>query len=423
MSLNGPETQGGSNRVASAHECARGPHCRRDGRVSGDRRGHRQPVGKVGRRGRGLRPIGVTGRRRGERRQRPASRCSSPRQARAYRRPRQQRGRLPAHAVRRADLRRMATRARHQSRQRVPVHPRRLSGHDHECVRANRQHLVRGVLRRPGRHDPLPRVQGRRHRLHALARGRGRSSRDHRERGRARLYRNTRVCSPTRPRSSSSTRSSPTRPSRGADCQRTSPSASPTWQARLQASSPVRPSTWTAGTGSSEPASAEQPPTRCAVLSAYRATDGGGMSTNGSQDAAEQRAADQPAGGRQPVAPYLAVGMSTVVYGVAERKHIHWNLDTIEDGIHAAMSVIGINMPVRIDRARRRRPHRLHGRGLRHPARRRSPRPVHRHPGRGDRPPRGAREALRHIPRRPVQGPLARGHAEPLLQYALRDRA
>ena len=51
---------------------------------------------------------------------------------------------------------------------------------------------------------------------------------------------------------------------------------------------------------------------------------------------------------RKPVAPYLAVGLSTVVYGVAERKHIAWNLDTIEDGIHAAMSIIGINMPVRL---------------------------------------------------------------------------
>ena len=53
-------------------------------------------------------------------------------------------------------------------------------------------------------------------------------------------------------------------------------------------------------------------------------------------------------GERRPVAPYLAVGLSTVVYGVAERKHIHRNLDTIEDGIHAAVSVIGINMPVKL---------------------------------------------------------------------------
>lgn len=51
---------------------------------------------------------------------------------------------------------------------------------------------------------------------------------------------------------------------------------------------------------------------------------------------------------RKPVAPYLAVGLSTVVYGIAERKHIRWNLQTIEDGIHAAMSVIGINMPIRL---------------------------------------------------------------------------
>ena len=50
----------------------------------------------------------------------------------------------------------------------------------------------------------------------------------------------------------------------------------------------------------------------------------------------------------QPIAPYLAVGLSTVVHGVGERKHIKQNLAVIEDGIHAAMSVIGINMPVRL---------------------------------------------------------------------------
>ena len=49
-----------------------------------------------------------------------------------------------------------------------------------------------------------------------------------------------------------------------------------------------------------------------------------------------------------PVAPYLAVGLSTVVHGVGERKHIERNLAIVEDGIHAAMSVIGINMPVRV---------------------------------------------------------------------------
>jgi beta-ureidopropionase len=39
----------------------------------------------------------------------------------------------------------------------------------------------------------------------------------------------------------------------------------------------------------------------------------------------------------KPIAPYLAVGLSTVVHGVAERKHIRRNLAVVEDGIHAAM--------------------------------------------------------------------------------------
>src|SRR3989442_14416531 len=57
-------------------------------------------------------------------------------------------------------------------------------------------------------------------------------------------------------------------------------------------------------------------------------------------------------GGRRvdprPVAPYLAVGLSSVVYGVGERKHIQQNLDIIEGAIHAAMGVISINMPVKL---------------------------------------------------------------------------
>src|SRR6266516_1921830 len=53
-------------------------------------------------------------------------------------------------------------------------------------------------------------------------------------------------------------------------------------------------------------------------------------------------------GAPRPVAPYLAVGLSTVVYGVGERKHIKRNLETIEDAIHAAMGVISINMPVKL---------------------------------------------------------------------------
>jgi beta-ureidopropionase len=49
-----------------------------------------------------------------------------------------------------------------------------------------------------------------------------------------------------------------------------------------------------------------------------------------------------------PIAPYLAVGLNTVAYGIAERKHIHRNLDIIEEAFHAAMSFISINMPVRV---------------------------------------------------------------------------
>lgn len=51
---------------------------------------------------------------------------------------------------------------------------------------------------------------------------------------------------------------------------------------------------------------------------------------------------------KKPVAPFMAVGLSTVVYGVAERKHIKRNLETIEDNIHAAVSIVNINMPVKL---------------------------------------------------------------------------
>ena len=36
---------------------------------------------------------------------------------------------------------------------------------------------------------------------------------------------------------------------------------------------------------------------------------------------------------KKPVAPYMAIGISTVVYGIAERKHIKINLETIEENI------------------------------------------------------------------------------------------
>ncbi len=44
----------------------------------------------------------------------------------------------------------------------------------------------------------------------------------------------------------------------------------------------------------------------------------------------------------------MAVGLSTVVYGIATRRHIRRNLETIEENIHAAVSMVNINMPVKL---------------------------------------------------------------------------
>jgi beta-ureidopropionase len=49
----------------------------------------------------------------------------------------------------------------------------------------------------------------------------------------------------------------------------------------------------------------------------------------------------------RPVPPYLAVGLSTVVHGIGSRKDITRNLDIVVDAVHAAVSTVGINMPVR----------------------------------------------------------------------------
>src|SRR2546426_12370690 len=53
-------------------------------------------------------------------------------------------------------------------------------------------------------------------------------------------------------------------------------------------------------------------------------------------------------GQRRPVPPYMAVGLSTVVHGIGERRHIERNLRIVEEAIHAAVSIIGINMPVKL---------------------------------------------------------------------------
>jgi len=51
---------------------------------------------------------------------------------------------------------------------------------------------------------------------------------------------------------------------------------------------------------------------------------------------------------RKPIAPYIAIGISTVVYGISERKQIAANLNTIEDCIMGAVETVNINMPVKI---------------------------------------------------------------------------
>ena len=53
---------------------------------------------------------------------------------------------------------------------------------------------------------------------------------------------------------------------------------------------------------------------------------------------------------QEHVAPYMAVGLSTIVHGIGSRQDIERNLQIVEDGIHAAVSIIGINMPVRLTR-------------------------------------------------------------------------
>lgn len=49
-----------------------------------------------------------------------------------------------------------------------------------------------------------------------------------------------------------------------------------------------------------------------------------------------------------PVAPYIALGLSTVAYGIAQRRHIRHNLETIEDVVHATVTMVNINMPVKV---------------------------------------------------------------------------
>ena len=51
---------------------------------------------------------------------------------------------------------------------------------------------------------------------------------------------------------------------------------------------------------------------------------------------------------RKPISPYLALGLSTIAYGIAERKHIRKNLEIIEEAIHASVSIANVNMPIKL---------------------------------------------------------------------------
>lgn len=48
------------------------------------------------------------------------------------------------------------------------------------------------------------------------------------------------------------------------------------------------------------------------------------------------------------IPPYMAIGLSTIVTGVSQRRQIRHNLETIEEAFHAAVSICGINAPVKI---------------------------------------------------------------------------
>jgi len=50
----------------------------------------------------------------------------------------------------------------------------------------------------------------------------------------------------------------------------------------------------------------------------------------------------------KPIAPYMAIGLSTVVHGISKRTDIAVNLEIIEDACAAAIETCNINMPVKL---------------------------------------------------------------------------
>ena len=57
---------------------------------------------------------------------------------------------------------------------------------------------------------------------------------------------------------------------------------------------------------------------------------------------------DSPMSPSKPIAPYMAIGLSTVAYCIAERRHIRKNLEIVEENLHAAVSMANINLPVKL---------------------------------------------------------------------------
>lgn len=51
---------------------------------------------------------------------------------------------------------------------------------------------------------------------------------------------------------------------------------------------------------------------------------------------------------KKPIAPYMAIGISTVAYGISKRADIKRNLDNITDSIVGAIETVDINMPVKV---------------------------------------------------------------------------
>ena len=51
---------------------------------------------------------------------------------------------------------------------------------------------------------------------------------------------------------------------------------------------------------------------------------------------------------RKPIAPYLAIGLSTTCRGISKRSDIKRNLRHIENMIPTAIFVVSINMPIKI---------------------------------------------------------------------------